>query len=61
MIKIVSFFADYPDNRQQNDVTTCKTSNQERIISPISALIGLLMVAFIIIFAYFYTRLLVLK
>lgn len=61
MIKIVSFFADYPDNTSQNDWTTrCQTSNQERekINSLIFALIGLLIVAFIIVFAYFYMRLL---
>lgn len=61
MIQIVSFFADFPDNTPRNDGTTrCKTSNQEReqINSLIFALIGLLIAAFIIVFAYLYMRLL---
>lgn len=55
------FFADNSDNIPPNDkTTTCKTSNQEpeNINSLKFALIGLLIVAFIIVFAYLYTQLL---
>lgn len=57
----VSISENFPDNTPRNDGTTrCKTSNQERekINSLIFALIGLLIVAFIIVFAYVYMRLL---
>lgn len=60
-INDVSMEKDYSDITPLNDrTTTCTTLNQERetINSLTFALIGLLIVAFIIVFAYFYTRLL---